>query len=132
MAQAYVDANCTGAPLPFHLVAADGLTMAAATKTQVAVFQPGYRWDALTVFPEDGDYCILNEVSTAAASVNQNFRPTQLLADDWQKFDYSLSLCSRDERRSILRRPVCKRNCSSSVSTSGYGCRQPFPPNYLR
>jgi L-ascorbate oxidase len=78
-AQAYVDANCTGAPLPFHLVAADGLTMAAATKTQVAVFQPGYRWDVLMVFPEDGDYCILNEVSTAAASVNQNFRPTQLL-----------------------------------------------------
>jgi FtsP/CotA-like multicopper oxidase with cupredoxin domain len=78
-AQAYVDANCTGAPLPYHLVAADGLTMAAATKTQVAVFQPGYRWDALVVFPEAGDYCILNEVSTAAASVNQNFRPTQLL-----------------------------------------------------
>jgi L-ascorbate oxidase len=78
-AQAYVDANCTGAPLPFHLVAADGLTMAAATKTQVAVSQPGYRWDALVVFPEAGDYCILNEVSTAGASVNQNFRPTQLL-----------------------------------------------------
>ena len=78
-AQAYVDANCTGAPLPFHLVAADGLTMAAATKAEVAVFQPGYRWDALVVFTEDGDYCILNEVSTAAASVNQNFWPTQLL-----------------------------------------------------
>src|SRR5215831_17703832 len=78
-AQDYVDANCTGAPLPFHLVAADGLTMAAATRTQVAVFQPGYRWDALVVFPEAGDYCILNEVSTAGASVNQNFRPTQLL-----------------------------------------------------
>jgi L-ascorbate oxidase len=78
-AQSYVDANCTGAPLPTHLVAADGLTMAAASRTQVAVFQPGYRWDALVVFPEAGDYCILNEVSTASASVNQNFRPTQLL-----------------------------------------------------
>jgi FtsP/CotA-like multicopper oxidase with cupredoxin domain len=45
--QAYVDTNCTDAPLPFHLVAADGLTMAAAVSTQVAVFQPGCRWDAL-------------------------------------------------------------------------------------
>jgi L-ascorbate oxidase len=78
-AQEYVDANCTGGPVPYHLVAADGLTMAAATRTQVAIFQPGYRWDALVVFPEPGDYCILNEVSTASASVNQNFRPTQLL-----------------------------------------------------
>jgi FtsP/CotA-like multicopper oxidase with cupredoxin domain len=78
-AQAYVDTNCPGAPLPFHLVAADGLTLAAATKTQLAVFQPGYRWDALVVFPEDGDYCILDHASTAAESVNQNFRPTQLL-----------------------------------------------------
>jgi FtsP/CotA-like multicopper oxidase with cupredoxin domain len=78
-AQAYVDTNCTGAPLPIYLVAADGLTMAAATKAQVAVFQPGYRWDALVVFPEEGDYCILNETSTASSSINQNFHPTQLL-----------------------------------------------------
>jgi FtsP/CotA-like multicopper oxidase with cupredoxin domain len=78
-AQTYIDANCTGAPVPYHLVAADGLTKAAATRTQVAVFQPGYRWDALVVFPEPGDYCILDEASTANASVNQNFRPTQLL-----------------------------------------------------
>lgn len=77
-AQAYVDANCTGAPLAYHLVAADGLTMAAAMKTQVAVFQPGYRWDAMVVFPEPGDYCILNQVSTAIGSAT-NFRPTQLL-----------------------------------------------------
>jgi FtsP/CotA-like multicopper oxidase with cupredoxin domain len=78
-AQAYVDTNCTGSPLPYHLVAADGLTTAAATRTQVAVFQPGYRWDALVVFPDAGDYCILNEVDTAGASVNQNLRPTQIL-----------------------------------------------------
>lgn len=78
-AQEYVDTNCTGAPLSYYLVAADGLTMAAVSRTQVVVFQPGYRWDALVVFPEIGDYCILNETSTASASVNQNFRPTQLL-----------------------------------------------------
>jgi len=77
-AKSYVDTTCTGAPLTYHLVAADGLTMAAATKTQVAVFQPGYRWDALVVFPEPGDYCILNQISTEIGSAN-NLRPTQLL-----------------------------------------------------
>lgn len=77
-AQAYVDLNCTGAPVPYHLVAADGLTMAAAAPTEVAVFQPGYRWDALVVFPEPGDYCILDNLSTAGR-INQNLQPTQLL-----------------------------------------------------
>jgi FtsP/CotA-like multicopper oxidase with cupredoxin domain len=52
---------------------------AAATRSVGAVFQPGYRWDALVVFPEAGDYCILNEVAAPGASVNQNLRPTQLL-----------------------------------------------------
>ena len=78
-AKKFVDANCAGDPLPYFVVAGDGLTTAAASKTQVAVFQPGYRWDALVVFPEAGDYCILNETSTASGSVNQNLRPTQLL-----------------------------------------------------
>ena len=78
-AQAFVDTNCTGAPVPYHLVAADGLTMAAATRTQVAVLQPGYRWDALVMFPEPGDYCVLDNASTGGGNVNQNLRPTQLL-----------------------------------------------------
>ena len=78
-AKAYVDTNCTGAPLPYHLVAADGITKAAATRADVAVFQPGYRWDALVVFPEDGDYCIIDAGSNPSASINQTLRPTQLL-----------------------------------------------------
>ena len=78
-AQAFVDTNCTGAPVPYHLVAADGLTMAAAPRTQVAVLQPGYRWDALVVFPEPGDYCVLDNATTGGGNVNQNLRPTQLL-----------------------------------------------------
>ena len=78
-AQAFVDTNCTGAPVPYHLVAADGLTMAAATRTSVAVLQPGYRWDALVVFPEPGDYCVLDNASTSGGNINQNLRPTQLL-----------------------------------------------------
>jgi FtsP/CotA-like multicopper oxidase with cupredoxin domain len=78
-AQAYVDTNCTGTPVPYHLAAADGLTMAAVTPTTTAVFQPGYRWDALVIFPEPGDYCIINAVAPGNASVNQNIQPTQLL-----------------------------------------------------
>jgi FtsP/CotA-like multicopper oxidase with cupredoxin domain len=78
-AQTYVDTNCTGAPLTYHLVAADGLTKGAATKTTAAVFQPGYRWDALVVFPEAGDYCIIDGGSSPSTSVNQTLRPTQIL-----------------------------------------------------
>ena len=78
-APAYVAANCTGDPLPLHLVAADGLTTAAATKADQAVFQPGYRWDALVVFPEAGDYCVIDDLAGSSASVNQNVRGVQVL-----------------------------------------------------
>jgi L-ascorbate oxidase len=40
---AYVGANCTGDPVPQFVVAADGLTMAAAQKKDQVVFQPAYR-----------------------------------------------------------------------------------------
>jgi hypothetical protein len=62
----------------------------------------------------------------------QHAPPPLGIADDWQKFDCSLSLCSPDGRRSMLRRPAYKRNCSWSVSTCRYGRRHPFPPNYPR
>lgn len=78
-APSYVKANCTGDALPFHLVAADGLTMAAAQRVSEAIFQPGYRWDALIVFPEAGDYCVINDLAGSSASVNQNERRVQIL-----------------------------------------------------
>jgi len=56
----YVVQNCTGSPVPLHLVAADGLTMAAVRTVRNAVFQPGYRWDALVAFPEPGTYCLID------------------------------------------------------------------------
>ena len=52
--------NCTGEPLDFHLAAADGITMASALPTDIATLQPGYRFDALVVFPEAGDYCVID------------------------------------------------------------------------
>jgi L-ascorbate oxidase len=70
---------CTGATLSYHLIAADGLTMAAAHKVPVAVFQPGYRYDALMTFPEPGLYCVLDQESPAAGTVASDKVPTALL-----------------------------------------------------
>ena len=75
----FVDQNCQGDPLPFHLVAADGLTMGAALRKEVAILQPGYRFDALVVFPEAGTYCVIDTQSTAPDSVGDVPSQTRLL-----------------------------------------------------
>ena len=51
---AFVRAQCTGEALAQHLVAADGLTLAAALRKTQVVYQPAYRWDTLMVFPQEG------------------------------------------------------------------------------
>jgi L-ascorbate oxidase len=76
---ALVDKTCNGPVLPMHLAAADGLTMAAAQPSEVATFQPGYRFDALVVFPEAGSYCVLDVDTGAAASVGGVPTGTRLL-----------------------------------------------------
>jgi FtsP/CotA-like multicopper oxidase with cupredoxin domain len=70
---------CTGAKVPFHLVAADGLTMSKAQKVDIATLQPGYRFDALIAFPEPGTYCVINAAATRAGSVNGNGPPERLI-----------------------------------------------------
>jgi FtsP/CotA-like multicopper oxidase with cupredoxin domain len=60
----YIKDNCTGPDLPVPLIAADGLTMGHIQVKKNAVFQPGYRWDALMVFPEAGQYCIINDLQS--------------------------------------------------------------------
>ncbi|SMC27425.1 Multicopper oxidase with three cupredoxin domains (includes cell division protein FtsP and spore coat protein CotA) [Andreprevotia lacus DSM 23236] len=62
----YVNRYCTGPALDLPLVAADGLTMAKALYKKTAVFQPGYRWDALVSFPQAGDYCVINNTEVTA------------------------------------------------------------------
>lgn len=62
--EAYVKDNCTGPELPIALIAADGLTMDKVQIRKNAVFQPGYRWDTLTVFPKRGEYCLINKLTT--------------------------------------------------------------------
>lgn len=66
----FVNNFCTGAPLPQHLVAADGLTMGAMQDSRSTVFQPGYRWDAVMVFPRAGYYCVLDDSVPATGNIN--------------------------------------------------------------
>jgi L-ascorbate oxidase len=76
---AYVDKHCTGDVLLQHLIAADGLTMAAAFPTEVAVLQPGYRWDSLVVYPEAGEYCVIDGAAPPSGSVDQEAAPSRQL-----------------------------------------------------
>jgi FtsP/CotA-like multicopper oxidase with cupredoxin domain len=76
---AFVGASCTGEPLPQHRVAADGLTTGAAIKATQTTFQPGYRWDLLMVFPEAGNYCVIDAAAPPAASLDEAAPSRQLL-----------------------------------------------------
>ena len=75
---ATIDSACGGAPVPQYVYAADGLTMAAIRATDVQVFQPGYRWDALVQFPEAGTYCVIDGAG-ATSVVGQAGPSRQLL-----------------------------------------------------
>ncbi len=76
----YIRQNCAGEPIPYHIVAADGLTTAVARSTQTVTLQPGYRFDALVMFPTAGDYCVVNEPVPGTASVTRADQDRQLLA----------------------------------------------------
>jgi L-ascorbate oxidase len=67
----FVGQNCTGAPLPQHLIAADGLTTSKVIRNEQTVYQPAYRWDSLMVFPSAGIYCVVDAAVPAGGSVNQ-------------------------------------------------------------
>ncbi|KVD74522.1 L-ascorbate oxidase [Burkholderia sp. ABCPW 14] len=71
--------DCTGEPLSYEVIASDGLTMAAAQRRNIDTLQPGYRSDALVVFPKPGRYCIVNAEISAPASVSRQAVPRRLL-----------------------------------------------------
>ena len=77
---ALIDQYCTGEPLTQFIIAADGLTAPAIRQYATTVFQPGYRWDALMIFPEQGQYCVIDTAATASANVGPTMSPRQLLA----------------------------------------------------
>lgn len=77
--EAFIERNCTGAPVPQHIIATDGLTTANIRKTDNIIFQPGYRWDTLMLFPEPGQYCVIDAAAPAAANVDQTPSSRRLL-----------------------------------------------------
>jgi FtsP/CotA-like multicopper oxidase with cupredoxin domain len=66
----WVDQNCTGSPLPQFGMASDGLSREQIVERNTTVFQPGYREDLLMVFPEAGDYCVLDDEAGPSGTVN--------------------------------------------------------------
>ena len=66
----WVAANCIGDPLPQFAIASDGLTRGKVFERQTTVMQPGYREDLLMVFPDVGDYCVIDDAAPAQATVN--------------------------------------------------------------
>ncbi len=78
--QNYLGTNCDILnPIPYHIVAQDGLTTAEASKTRLATLQPGYRVDALVVFPTVGTYCVVDAQVPAAANVARQSVSPRLL-----------------------------------------------------
>lgn len=77
--QSWIDANCTGDALPQWEIASDGLTHAQALRKTSNVLQPGYRSDVLVVFPEAGNYCVIDADATADSSVSWSVESRQLL-----------------------------------------------------
>lgn len=80
MAADFMQQSCTGAVVPQTLVAADGLTLAKAQTSELTTFQPGYRFDAILTFPEEGRYCVINTSAPSAGSVNGEPAGPEMLA----------------------------------------------------
>ena len=78
-AKRYVAQHCTGEPLLYHVIADDGLTRAQAWPTKLTTLQPGYRSDALVVFPEKGKYCVINASATEEGSLGPGVKDNLLL-----------------------------------------------------
>ncbi|WP_224653526.1 multicopper oxidase family protein [Pectobacterium versatile] len=70
---------CTGSPIPYAVVAADGLTMPQGLVQTNTTLQPGYRNDLLVNFPEDGLYCIVNPPVKAADNASREDKARSVL-----------------------------------------------------
>lgn len=68
---ARINEACTGDIVPYPIVAADGLTMDQTLTKDVATLQPGYRYDLMVVFPEAGDYCMIQPPTAATSNADR-------------------------------------------------------------
>ena len=78
-ADQYIAENCQGDPLPYHVIADDGLTRSEAWPTTMTTLQPGYRSDSLVVFPKAGNYCVIDASADRSSSPSQRAESRQLL-----------------------------------------------------
>lgn len=76
---AWIAKYCPGNPLTQVAIAADGLTRSRGIAQTETVLQPGYREDLLMVFPEAGNYCVIDEDAPANADVNSPAPSRKLL-----------------------------------------------------
>jgi len=75
----WIDQNCIGMPLPEFAMASDGLTRGQIVQRSATVLQPGYREDLLMVFPEAGDYCVLDLDAGPSGTVNSQTKIRKFL-----------------------------------------------------
>jgi FtsP/CotA-like multicopper oxidase with cupredoxin domain len=89
--RAYTTDACNGTVVTQWTLAQDGLTQAqivpisavnlrGKSVTIPTVLQPGYRADIIVLFPEAGDYCVMDEAAAAPDTVAQASRDRRLLA----------------------------------------------------
>ncbi|HEV7372433.1 multicopper oxidase family protein [Arenibaculum sp.] len=76
----WIAANCDGETVDQWQIAADGLTLARIDGAASTVLQPGYRIDALMVFPEAGSYCVVDDQIPASGAVGAADESRRLLA----------------------------------------------------
>jgi L-ascorbate oxidase len=70
---AWTTKNCLlNQSIPQFEFAVDGLTRRAMVQKGVNILQPGYRSDVLTVFPEKGVYCVLDDSLAQTSEINSN------------------------------------------------------------
>jgi len=75
----WIAQNCPGDPLPEFAFAADGLTRGQIVQRTTTVLQPGYREDLLMVFPEAGNYCVIDDNANESTTINQQIKSRKFL-----------------------------------------------------
>ncbi len=76
---AWIAQNCVGETLMQWEIATDGLTHSQIIRKSQNVLQPGYRSDMLMVFPNAGDYCVIDAAAPANATIGALAESRQLL-----------------------------------------------------
>ncbi|NHB57180.1 multicopper oxidase domain-containing protein [Acinetobacter sp. 194] len=74
-------AASNGVPIDYAIVAQDGITTNSIQITNGTLLQPGYRYDAILKFHQDGQYCVMdNDNFSNAFKVNANLTAESLNA----------------------------------------------------